>query len=221
MSSETPIRHVIVLGHPGPEGFSHSVAAAYGEEVRTCGQLPAMRDLYALDFDPRLRASERSASGQGIPGEDARVEIEQLRDCAVIALIYPVWFGMPPAIIKGYIDRVLGSGFAAHNLMEGAASDLLRGKRLILFTSSASTKPWLEEQGQWLGLRQTFDVYLRTIFGFSSVEHVHFDAVVEGAKERYVDECLGRVGEVVRALCSELLHERRRARFERQQAVSG
>ncbi|WP_029934617.1 NAD(P)H-dependent oxidoreductase [Sphingomonas sp. UNC305MFCol5.2] len=219
MSSETPIRHLIVLGHPGPEGFSHSVAAAYGEAVRACGQQPVMRDLYALDFDPRLKAAERSAAGKGIPGDDARIELEQLRDCAVVALVYPIWFGMPPAIIKGYVDRVLGSGFAARNLMEGTPSDLLHGKRLILFTSSASTKPWLEEQGQWLALRQAFDVYLETIFGFSSVEHVHFDAVVEGARERYVDECLARVDEVVHGLCAELLHERRHARFERHRAL--
>lgn len=219
MSSEAPIRHLIVLGHPGPEGFNHSVAAAYGEAVRACGQQPVMRDLYALGFDPRLKATERSTAGKGSPADDARAEIEQLRDSAVVALVYPIWFGMPPAIIKGYIDRVLGSGFAAHSLMDGKASELLRGKRLMLLTSSASTRPWLEEQGQWLGLRQTFDVYLRTIFGFSSVEHVHFDAVVEGTKERYVDECLSRVGEAVRGLCAALLDERRQARIDKRRAL--
>lgn len=212
---EAPIRHLIVLGHPGPEGFNHSVAAAYGEAVRACGQEPVLRDLYALGFDPRLGASERSAAGTGAPGNDIRAELDLLRDCAVVALVYPIWFGMPPAIIKGYVDRVLGTGFATRNLETGEPSALLGGKRLVIFSSSASTLPWLEEQGQWLALQQAFDIYLAKIFGFRDAEHVHFDAIIEETSARYVDECLCRVEDAARALCSTLLHERRRARFER------
>jgi NAD(P)H dehydrogenase (quinone) len=214
-TDETPIRHLIVLGHPGPESFNHSVAAAYGDAVRACGQEAILRDLYALDFDPRLKASERSATGGGVPGPDVEAELDLLRGCSVVTLIYPIWFGMPPAIIKGYVDRVFGAGFAARDLLEATPSPLLQGKRLVLITSSASTRPWLEQQGQWLGLRQAFDTYLETIFGFDGTEHLHFDAVVEGTKRHYVDECLERVHGAVRKLCSELLHARRRARFER------
>lgn len=220
MDAEIPIRHLIVLGHPGPDGFSHAVAAAYGDAVRACGQQAVLRDLYALDFDPRLTASERSASGAGTPGADAQAELDELRGCAVVTLVYPIWFGMPPAIIKGYVDRVLGAGFAARDLQAAKPSALLAGKPLLIFTSSASTRPWLEEQGQWLALRQAFDTYLETIFGFSESRHVHFDAVVESTPERYVDECLERVRGAARELCSELLNDRRRARFERR-ASSG
>ena len=215
-----PIRHLIVLGHPGPEGFSHSVAAAYGNAVRACGQQPLLRDLYALGFDPRLTASERSAAGTGTPGDDVRAEVDLIRESAVIALVYPIWFGMPPAIIKGYVDRVLGVGFPARNLATGAPSPLLHGKRLVIFSSSASTMPWLEEQGQWLALKQAFDTYLQTVFGFRETKHIHFDAIVEGTKPAYVDECLGRVEETVCGFCSTLLSERRRARFAAREPVA-
>lgn len=208
-----PIRHLIVLGHPGPDGFNHAVAATYGDAVRGSGQEPVLRDLYSLDFDPRLTAAERSASGQGTPGEDVRIELDLIRDCEVIALVYPIWFGMPPAIIKGYVDRVLGAGFAAANLKTGTPSAMLDGKRLIIFSSSATTRPWLEEQGQWQGLRQAFDLYLQNAFGFREVQHVHFDAVVDGGKPHYVDECLATVEDVARKLCATLLMERRRVRF--------
>lgn len=213
MDTEAQIRHLIVLGHPGPEGFSHSVAATYGDTVRICGQQPVLRDLYALGFDPRLAAGERSAAGVGTPGDDARAELDLVRESDVIALVYPIWFGMPPAIIKGYVDRVLGAGFAASNLKTGTPSPLLHGKRLVIFSSSASTMPWLEEQGQWLALKQAFDTYLQTVFGFRETRHVHFDAIVEGTKPPYVDECLGRVEETVRAFCSTLQSERRQERF--------
>ncbi|PCD02157.1 NAD(P)H dehydrogenase [Sphingomonas spermidinifaciens] len=217
-SRETPIRHLLVLGHPGPDGFNHAIAAAYGDAVRTCGQEAVLRDLYSLDFDPRLTAEERSSSGAGTPGAEVQVELNLIRDCEVVALVYPIWFGMPPAIIKGYVDRVFGAGFAAANLKTGIPSALLHGKRLIIFSSSASTRPWLEEQGQWQGLRQAFDLYLQTIFGFREVQHVHFDAVVENGKAHYVDECLASVADAARRLCATLLHERCHARFEQHDA---
>ncbi|RYE03921.1 MAG: flavodoxin family protein [Sphingomonadales bacterium] len=214
-SPEPPIRHLIVLGHPGPDSFNHAVAAAYGDAVRACGQAPVLRDLYSLDFDPRLTAAERSPAGQGTPDDDVRIELDLIRDCEVIALVYPIWFGMPPAIIKGYVDRVLGAGFAAANLKSGTPSGMLHGKRLVIFSSSASTRPWLEEQGQWHGLRQAFELYLQTVLGFRETQHVHFDAVVEGCKPHYVDECLAIVEDAARKLCAAILHERRRARFGR------
>jgi NAD(P)H dehydrogenase (quinone) len=210
---EPPIRHLIVLGHPGPEGLNHAVAARYGDAVRACGQEPVLRDLYSLAFDPRLTSAERSASGQGTPGDDVRTELDLIRDCEVIALVFPIWFGMPPAIIKGYVDRVLGAGFTAANLKTSTPSALLHGKRLIIFSSSASTRPRLEEQGQWQGLRQAFDLYLQTVFGFREVQHVHFDAVVEDGKAHYVAECLATVEAAARELCAALLHERRHARL--------
>ncbi len=212
-AGNTKIRHLIVLGHPGPEGFAHTVAATCGDTIRACGQEPVLRDLYALDFDPRLRAGERTTDG-AIPGKDAAAELELLRSADSIILVYPIWFGMPPAIIKGYVDRVMGAGFAARNLVSGTGHPPLAGKRLTLVTSSASTKPWLEEQGQWLGLRQTFDVYLKAIFGLASVNHVHFDAIIEPTSVRYVDECQQQVRDALRRLCSEILAERRRTRFE-------
>lgn len=207
------IRHLIVLGHPGPEGFAHTVAATCGDTIRAYGQEPVLRDLYALDFDPRLHADERTAAGVA-PGKDAQAELDLLRSSDSIILVYPIWFGMPPAIIKGYVDRVMGAGFAAHNLMSGTPHPFLAGKRLTLVTSSASTKPWLEEQGQWLGLRQSFDVYLKTIFGLASVDHVHFDAIAEPTPARYVDECQQQVRDAIRELCSKLLAERRHTRSE-------
>lgn len=213
---KSTIRHLIVLGHPGPEGFAHTVAATCGDTIRACGQEPVLRDLYALDFDPRLGADERTAAGVA-PAKDVEIELELLRSADSLILVYPIWFGMPPAIIKGYVDRVMGAGFAARNLMSGTAHPFLAGKRLTLVTSSASTQPWLEEQGQWLGLRQIFDVYLKTIFGLASVDHVHFDAIAEVTPAQYVDECQQQVRDAVRGLCCVLLAERRHARFEQRE----
>lgn len=208
-----PIRHLVVLGHPKAGSFNHSVAQAYCDTVCASGQQADLRDLYAIGFDPCLRADERP--GTATVGTDTAVEAEfdLVRAASVVTLVYPIWFGTPPAIIKGYVDRVFGADFEPRGLREGAAQPALRNKRLVQFSTSASTMPWLEEQGQWISLRQAFGAYLATVFGMRGHEHVHFDAVVEGLPPRAADEYLAQVGEKARGLCAALLSDRHAARL--------
>lgn len=205
----TPPRHLVVLGHPDPNSFCASVARAYCEEVRLFGQEAALRDLYALDFDPRLAADERSAVERGEAPSDIAEDVALLRQADIVTLVYPIWFGMPPAIIKGYIDRVLGADFDTTTIGQDQAPARFAGKRLMLFTASASTRPWLEEKGQWVALRHAFETYLRGIFGLRDAGHVHFDAIVPGAKPHFVEECLSATRERARAVSAEMLSEKR------------
>jgi NAD(P)H dehydrogenase (quinone) len=199
------ISHLIVLGNPDQESFSHSVATAYRDAVCACGQRAEIRDLYAMQFDPLLKANERPGREQYAPAADVIGELALLRDAQIVTFVYPLWYGLPPAIIKGYIDRVLGAGFSARDIVDGASHRLLHGKRLCSFSSSASTRPWLEEHGQWSSLRQALDTYLASIFSLDEGGHVHFDAIVDDVPAHYVQECLAIVKERTRETCAALL----------------
>jgi propanol-preferring alcohol dehydrogenase len=52
-------RHAVILCHPDPASFNHGLAEAYCKVVRAAGQQVVLRDLYALNFDPVLKADER------------------------------------------------------------------------------------------------------------------------------------------------------------------
>lgn len=210
------IRHLVVLGHPSASSFNRAVAETYCAAVRDCGQIPMLRDLYAMGFDPLLKADERAGDDIGT-SPDVAAELEMLRAADAIVLVYPIWFGLPPAIIKGYVDRVLGAGFRAGALAAGKPHPLLAGKRLLILSSSATTRPWLEERGQWQALRQAFDRYLVDAFHMHSSKSLHFDAVVETMEERVVYEHLEEVRNAAFALSSALLSEHRGA--EAQAAV--
>jgi NAD(P)H dehydrogenase (quinone) len=207
-------RHLIVLGHPDLNSFCATIARACRDAVQKCGHAVALHDLYASGFDPRLKAEERPGERPFEPGADIAEQVEALRAADVITLVYPLWFGMPPAIIKGYIDRVMGAGFNASGLMHDGPVSTLAGKRLMLFTSSASTRPWLEEKGQWSALRRSFETYLQTIFGLWDGGHTHFDAVVPGLKPRFVEECAATAGDRMRAVSAEVLREKRARQIE-------
>lgn len=195
-------RHLIVLGHPRPGSLNHQIAEAYCQAVRDCWHEAEIRDLYALGFDPLLRDA---------PAPEIEHDVSLLQACQVLVLVYPIWFGTPPAIIKGYIERVLGAGFRPESIKSGEAALTWRDKRLLTLSSSATTLPWLHAHGQWSALRQAFDQYLAALLGFRSAEHVHFDAVVPDMPERYARELLGRATDTARHVCSELSRERHAA----------
>lgn len=205
-----PIRHLVILGHPEPDSFCGSVAQTYCHTVREYGQEATLRDLYALNFDPALRREELPRHGSHPKAAtDLAEDLALLGEADVIVLVYPIWFGMPPAIIKGYVDRVLGAGFTPRDITRGTQHPVLHGKRLALFTSSATTRPWLEEKGQWLALRHAFETYLQMVFSLWDGGHVHFDAVVPGLKQRFVDEYLAEVATAAKKQAADLFEERR------------
>jgi NAD(P)H dehydrogenase (quinone) len=207
MNSPPAIRHVVVLGHPAPGSFNHQVAETYRASVVACGQAAEVRDLYALGFDPLLKADERPGRGSKAPAADVAAELAALHEVRALVFVYPIWFGSPPAIIKGYVDRVLSTGFGAREVKAGTAHPLLAGARLMTFSSSATTMPWLSERGQWISLRQAFDNYLTDVFAMREARRRHFDAIVDGLKERFVREKLEDVCQEATALCATLDQE--------------
>ena len=207
----SPVRHLVILGHPDPGSFSHAVASRYAEVARANYQMVEIRDLYAMGFDPLLKDIERPQRRPGFCGPDVRHEIDLIEQSDVIAFVYPLWFGTPPAIIKGYIDRVFGAAFLLSDLSRERNFGSFAGKSLCLFTSSASTGQWLEEQGIMSSLQQSFGRYLESIFKFSDTYYSHAASVVDGMSEALAYQHLFDVGEKVRAICAEVAATRHHA----------
>ncbi len=201
-------RHIVVLAHPDPDSFNASVAETYCRAVRECGHEAILRDLYAMHFSPLLRQDERPGRRPFLPSPDVEDELNAIKGGDVFVLIYPIWFGTPPAMLKGYVDRVLGAGVTAKAVQDRAWHDLLGGKRLLSFTSSAAREPWLAEQGQTLALRTVFDDYLAHAFGMRPAEHVHFGSIIDGLAPRYIAEHLTMVGDKARHICAAITREK-------------
>lgn len=181
-------RHAVIFCHPDPHSFNHGIANAYCDAVRAGGQEVVLRDLYALGFDPVMKADERPTIANPIRSDDVAAELDAISGSDVFVLIYPIWFGSPPAVMKGYIERVLGTGVTPDEIRKQANTDLLGGKRLLSFTTSATTDIWLNEQGQEQGLRSVLDNYLVHAFGMHSQEHKRFDHITPALSQRFADQ---------------------------------
>jgi NAD(P)H dehydrogenase (quinone) len=197
--SET-IKHAIIACHPAEDSFTLSVARRYEEAVRAHGQETVLRDLYRIGFDPLLQDAER----HGHPAADVDGEWAVLGKVDVFVLVYPIWFGTPPAMLKGYIDRVFGAGRTFGQGGEGGTSDVLAGKRLVSLTSSGSQRAWLAEKGVLGSLRTVYDRYFADVFGFTETHRYHFDGVSEDVPEREIRMHLGEVEKAARDVMSRM-----------------
>ena len=191
------MKHAIILAHPNPTSFNGSVAQAYVLAATALGHQVVVRDLYALGFDPRLASLELPFAEGFEPGADVRAERSLLADADVYALVYPLWLNAPPAMMKGYLERVFGYGFAYGK--DGHGSEpLLTGRRLISFSSSGAPLHWVEESGAFAAIRTLFDNHFAAVCGLTNIDHVHFGHIVPGIRPDAVLKILDEVGKAVR-----------------------
>jgi NAD(P)H dehydrogenase (quinone) len=116
-----------------------------------------------------------------------------LGKCDVFVLVYPIWFGAPPAMMVGYIDRVFGAGRTLGSGGAGGPGGKLSGKHLVSLTSSGSMRAWLDEKGVLSSLRTVYDRYLADVFGFTETARYHFDGITADLPERDVRQHLHEV----------------------------
>jgi len=192
------MKHAIILAHPNPQSLNATVAAAYATGVEALGQQVLLRDLYRMDFDPRLKAGEIPTAQGFRAGADVVAERELLGDVDVIAFVYPFWFNAPPAILKGYVDRVFGMGFGYEPGVGGTES-LLDGRKLISFTTSGAPDRWVQDTGALQALMTLFDRHLGAMCGLQVVDHVHVGGIVSNITPEAVDDVVDGVRRAISA----------------------
>ena len=128
----------VILAHPHPGSFNHAIAETVTGTLRQNGHEVSFHDLYTEGFDPVLPFAEipRDAT---LPEDIARHCVE-ITAADGIVFVHPDWWGMPPAILKGWIDRVLRSGvtyrFPEGDKGEGIPEGLLKAKAALVFNTS-------------------------------------------------------------------------------------
>jgi NAD(P)H dehydrogenase (quinone) len=186
------MKHAVVVAHPNPSSLTCTIARTYAEAVRGIGQAVIERDLYRMAFDPCLKTSEIPGPGAPRFGDDVAAERAVLTDVDVFAFVYPLWFNAPPAILKGYVDRVFSMGFG-YEPAPGGTDPLLIGRRLISFTTSGAPEAWVADTGALSALTTLFDSHLAGVCGLTIVDHVHTGGIIPGMTQEAVEEILRNV----------------------------
>ncbi len=101
------MRLLVVYCHPCPESFSAALRDVAMAEATKAGHDVRLIDLYASGFDPVMSADERRRyHDAGVNEEPVAEQLAHLRWCEGLVFIHPTWWYGPPAMLKGWIDRV-------------------------------------------------------------------------------------------------------------------
>lgn len=186
------MHHAIMFAHPNPDSFTASVAHAYRDAVRGLGHQATVRDLYGMGFDPLLKTGELPFSPNFQPAPDVASERALLANCEVYAFVYPFWLNSPPAMMKGYIERVFGFGFA-YGGKGHSYNPLLGGRKFLSFTSSGAPTTWIRQTGALDAMQMLFDAQFSQLTGLNLLAHVHAGGVTPNASEFFIKAHLADV----------------------------
>jgi 1,4-dihydroxy-2-naphthoate polyprenyltransferase len=129
---------LIVLGHPRADSLCGALAGAFAQGARQAGAEVRHLNLAALAFDPHVR--EASPNQQPLEG-DLREARELIVWAEHLVFVYPTWWGTLPALLKGFLDRVLSPGFAFRTCEGGTGYQGLLGGRSAQLITTMDTPP--------------------------------------------------------------------------------
>lgn len=129
---------LIVLCHPNVNSFNHAIAETCKNRLIEKGHSVVFHDLYKENFNPVIFATEIPKNGE--IDNVIKMHCDDLVNSDAIIVIHPNWWGQPPAIMKGWIDRVIRPGIAYEfeegDEGEGTPIGLLKAKIALVFNTS-------------------------------------------------------------------------------------
>lgn len=175
----------VILAHPDLASFNHAIAERTVTTLENLGFEVFFHDLYQENFDALLPAGE-IPKDVNLP----KVIDQHCQEAAEVdgfVIIHPNWWGMPPAILTGWVDRVMRPGmayeFVENDMGEGVPNGLLNAGRAIVFnTSNTETE---REKVVFLDPLET--IWKNCIFDLCGVQEFHrrmFNIVVTSSDEQ-------------------------------------
>ncbi len=189
---------LVVYAHPSEASFHAALHRAAITALKTNGHTVDDCDLYAEGFNPVMTREER-ASYHDTSANRRLVEhhVARLLDADAVVLCYPVWSYGPPAILKGFFDRLLIPG-VAFDLVEGKIVRRLSCKKLAVVTSYGQPR-WLA----WLNgdpPRKLVTGYLRQVFRPSSgvlyLAHYEMNRATQESRARFLARVEREIGAI-------------------------
>ncbi len=175
---------LVVLAHPHPGSFNHAIAATCLDALHSTGRRVVFHDLYQESFDPVVTHTEIVGGAPLAPTVEAHCR--ELASADGIVVIHPNWWGQPPAILKGWVDRVVRPGVAYRFLEdddgEGVPEGLLSATAALVF-NTANTPPLREREAFGDPLEALWSKCIFGLCGVQRVERRTFAVVVTSTEE--------------------------------------
>lgn len=147
------MKSLVVLAHPSPKSFNAQLAETACNILQSDENSCSLYDLYQMEFDPLERerhyhnrknndkfdvqGEQRHASDTDTLEEDVKRQIEAVEGVDILILQYPMWWYMPPAILKGWLDRVMVYG-RTYTSKRRYDTGMFKGKKAMLSVTTGA-----------------------------------------------------------------------------------
>jgi len=178
------MKHLIIYSHLNPQSFTKAVVDEVEKYSKAKNHEVQIIDLYGDKFNPVLAMPD---IGSMFMGEDTPDDVKHYQEMVSwsdhLSVVYPMWWGQMPAMLKGFVDRVFASGFAFRYDEENPTGlGLLKGKTAQLIINTGAPNEFYEPSGMHTAQKRIND---DGIFGFCGIDTQieFFGNVVMGTDE--------------------------------------
>ena len=183
---------LILYAHPNPQSFNHAILESFTKGLGEAGHIHEVVDLYAAKFNPCLSGDDFVQLMAGKVTGDVQLQQEKVSWADGLVFIHPIWWTGPPAILKGWIDRVFSMGFAyAIDEKEGHVTGLLKNQKALVINTAGGTEAEAKMVGSAEALKRIEDDFMLKFIGIHDVQHVIFYNVImtdDVTRKGYLEE---------------------------------
>jgi putative NADPH-quinone reductase len=188
------MRILLILGHPKPHSLNHAIAEEASMVLKELGHEIIFHDLYRERFDPVMSAGEEQLPEAELP-EVIKTHLYDFKEADGVVFVHPNWWGGPPAILRGWIDRIVRAGSCYDFTEHGVVSHV--GNKIVQIFSTSNTPRDVEIKVYGDPIENFWKVVVFGLLGTKSFERRNFESVVlSTTEERH--HWLAEVGTILR-----------------------
>jgi 1,4-dihydroxy-2-naphthoate octaprenyltransferase len=164
---------LVILAHPRRDSFCGALVDAYIKGAAAAKTRVVFIHLADLRFDVNVTIAEPQYQQEE---EDITKAKKLIQWAEHLVFVYPIWWGMMPALLKGFLDRVFVPGFAFHEVVQDDYKKLLTNKTAQLIVTM-DTPLWIYKMFIKAPGTRAMKIATLQFCGISPVRTLHFSGI--------------------------------------------
>lgn len=184
------MKFLLIYSHPYNESYNHAIYKTIETALSHTGHVLDVIDLVADGFNPTMTPDDLRLYREGTFHDPLVGKYQQMiKDADILVFTFPIWWGVMPAVLKGFIDKVFLKKFAF---------DYINGKQVGLITKKAvviSTVDSSKEEYETVWGNPIEHQFIKGTLGYCGADVIqHFKIYkVRGGGLEYREEWLERI----------------------------
>ncbi len=164
------MKNLLIYVHPNHKSLCAGLYESALEGLKKSSQEVQVIDLYAEQFDPVLVYNEDNRRRDMHKDPTLAEYREKILWADRLIFIYPIFWGRPPAMLLGFIDRIFASNFAYRDMGGMFPEQLLKGKAAVCISTMKGPAGYLQ---LWLGNAHQ-NLMKKAVFSFVGIQKAKF-----------------------------------------------